>query len=375
MAERRGALWPSLGVAVEVNRRDRDFDFSTPIGSFALGKRTSSSAAVEVVQPLLDPARLFFRSKAARSDAVAAAQASLRTRQELATEASGSFLRLLGIDASLRSTDAFIASLEASLEEMEERVGAGRILEADALKVRLDLEAAELDRLVLKETRGVAAYDLGRVVGHDGPVEPRFDGEVDRDDDIVVEMLLAKALERRPDVVAVTSQLQALELRAQGIKAERYPKLSVRATYINSDGDPFLPDELLEGGLAVSWNPFASGTRAPRRAALEAEHEALAADLTELRRGVEIEVREAATRLTTARAAAEVRRRGVELATETLRVERERNRAGRSTTNDLLEAEANLRRQRTQSELARLDILRAWFDLALAAGVEDFGDL
>ena len=375
VAERRAALWPSLGVALEVNRRDRDFDFATPIGSFALGDRTSSSAAVEIVQPLLDPAQLFYRSKAARSDAAAAASAAQRTRQQLATEASQSFLQVLQVDATLRSTQAFIASLEASLEEMEERVDAGRTLEAEALKVRLDLESAELDRLVLEEARRVAIHDLGRVVGHDGPVEPRFDGEFERGGEVAVESLLPAALDRRPDVAAVTSQLQALELRARAVKAERYPRLSARATYINSDGDPFLPDELVEGGVALSWNPFASGTRAPRRAALEAEREALAADLTELRRGVEIEVREAATRLETARAAAEVRRRGVELATETLRVERERNRAGRATTNDLLEAEADLRRQRTQSELANLDILRAWFNLALAVGVEDFDEL
>ncbi len=375
VAERRAALWPSLGVALELKERDRDFDFQTPIGGFVLGDRTSHSAVVEVVQPLLDPAQLFYRSKAARSEAVAAAQAALRTRQQLISEAAGGFLRLLSIDATLRSTDAFIASLEASLEEVEARFAAGRTLEAEALKVRLDLESARLDRLVLEEARRVASFDLGRVVGHDGLIEPRFDGEVERGGEVDAEALAAAAPARRPDVAALAAQLAALELRAGAVKAERYPRLSARATWISAGGDPFLPEELLEGGLALSWNPFAAGTRGPRRAALEAERDALAADLTELRRAVATQVRSAASRLATARAAADVRRRGVELADETLRVERERAAAGRVTTNDLLEAEADLRRQRTQSELARLDILRAWFNLALAAGVEDFGEL
>ena len=375
VAERRAALWPTVGVALEAKRRDRDFDFQTPVGALVLGERGSRSAAVEVVQPLLDPARLFFTSKAARSDAAAAAQAALRTRQQLATEAADSFLALLGIDANLRATDAFIASLDASLEEMEGRVAAGRTLEAEALKVRLDLESAALDRLVLEEARRIAAYDLGRVVGHGGPVEPSFDGDVERGEEVDLGELLPAAVARRPDVVALVAQLAALDLRARAVKAERYPRLSARASWINASGDPFLPDELIEGTVGVSWNPFASGTRAPRVAALEAEREALAADLVELRRGVEIEIRQAVARLDTARVAADVRRRGVELATETLRVERERNRAGRATTNDLLEAEADLRRQRTRSELARLEILRAWFGLALAAGVEDFGEL
>ncbi len=374
-AERRAALWPTLSVALEAKRRDRDFALSTPIGGFVLGERASDSTAVEIVQPLLDPARLFFRSKAARSDATAAASAARRTRQQLATEASRSFLSLLAIDARRRSTDAFIASLEAGLREMEERVGAGRTLEADALKVRLDLESAELDRQVLEQARQVASYDLGRAVGHDGPVEPRFDGEIERGGEVSTAELLASALVRRPDVGALSAQLQALELRARAVKAERYPRLVARATFVSSSGDPFLPEDQIEGGISVSWKAFAAGTRGPRAAALEAERRALAAELTELRRAIEIEIRTAVTGLENARAAARVRRRGVELATETLRVERERNRAGRATTNDLLDAEAALHRQRTQSELARLDILRAWFNLALAAGVEDLAEL
>ena len=58
-----------------------------------------------------------------------------------------------------------------------------------------------------------------------------------------------------------------------------------------------------------------------------------------------------------------------------MRVERERNRVGRSTVNDLLDAEAGLRRQSTLNELARLEIVASWFALALAAGVEDLGEL
>ena len=144
---------------------------------------------------------------------------------------------------------------------------------------------------------------------------------------------------------------------------------------MRSDGDPFRPESLVTGTVGVTWTPFAAGTRAPRIAALEAEREALSADLEELRRGVEVEVRGALAGLVTARAAVRVRQRGVELASETLRVERERNRAGRSTTNDLLDAESALRRQSTLYDLARLEVLRTWFELALAAGVDDVGEL
>ena len=61
----------------------------------------------------------------------------------------------------------------------------------------------------------------------------------------------------------------------------------------------------------------------------------------------------------------------VEQALETVRVDTERFNAGRLTTNDLLEAEALLREQRTLFEIARLDVVRAWVRLWLAAGFDD----
>ncbi|MCP4659224.1 MAG: TolC family protein [bacterium] len=367
-AEWRAAVLPVIGISVDDVRRDRDFLLATPLGDFTLGERHSTAAVVELVQPILDPVRLFYSVPAARSEADAETAQAMRIRQQLVAEAAQSFLVVLGIDARIRSTDAFIAGIEARLAETEERVGAGRTLEADALKVRLDLEAAELDRLTLAESRRVATRVLGRAVGWDGAVEPRFDGDYDRDAAPVAEELAEVALAARPDVAALRAQLAALELRIRAVRGERLPRLKARARWFSTDGDPFQPEEMLETTVNLTWSPFAAGTRAPRIAALEAGHEALEADLAELRRGVDLEIREVLARLATARAAVGVRERGVELAAETLRVERERHRAGRATTNDLLAAEAVLRRQRTESALARLDVLRAWVRLELAVG-------
>ena len=382
LARRRGASWPTVNVALDATHRARDFTFSTPIADLTLGERTSTSTAVEVVQPIFDRSRQVFRSKASQSEALALAQQAMRVRQEIVVETARAFLRILELDAGLRSTEAFIASLKGNLEEMEERVTAGRTLESEALKVRLDLESAELDRLVLTEDRRVALTDLGRAIGHGGSVEPQVDEDGWNEDGLSEEAgsepkeflgkdeLIAAALASRPDVAALEALVEAQELKARAVKAERYPRLSATASWVRSDGDPFLPESLISGKLGLSWSPFASGTRAPRRAALEAEHQALQADLEELKRAVAVQVQGSLARISTAQAAARVRRRGVELATETLRVERERNRVGRATTNDLLDAEATLRQQRTQSDLARIDIVRFQFELELAAGME-----
>lgn len=364
----RASWWPTVSAGGDVVRRDRDFDFETPLGSFTLGKRTSTSAVLGVTQPIFDPARRLYAAPSAAAAAEAAGSQAVRTRQELAAEAASRFIAVLEIDAAMRSTRAFIESLAARLEEMRARVEAGRVLEADALKIRLDLESAELDRKRLSDLRLLAVAELGRAVGAGGPVEPEFGGKVDRDRPLALDAEMDGALAARPDVAALESRVRALELETRAVRAERLPRFAAQLSYQRSDGDPFRPDELATGTVSVSWKPFAAGTRGPRAAAVEAEAEALRAELAELRYAVRLEVTEALVRLDTARSAVEVRARGVELAAETLRVERERHGAGRSTTNDLLEAEAALRRQRTELDLARFEVLRSWVRYDLAMG-------
>ncbi|MDA8019993.1 MAG: efflux RND transporter permease subunit [Thermoanaerobaculia bacterium] len=375
-ASRRDAWWPSVGGQAELVRRDRQFELETPLGSLVLGDRTSSSIALRIDQPLFDPAAALYGVEAARADARATAEEAERIRQELATEAAVRFVDILEIDASVITTRAFVESLEARLREMEARVKAGRVLESDALKIRLQLESAELDLLRLGDQRNVATSDLGRLVGSDQPVEPAYDlgTTVDRKDVEDFGAALETSLAARPDVQALQEQLIALQLQTREIRAARWPKLSAQLTYFSSDGDPFQPDELAIGGLAISWTPFARGTLAPRAAATEAEAEALRADLAEVRRAVEIQLRQSLARLSTARAALTVRERGVDLAQETLRVESERHSAGRATTNDLLDAEASLRDQATRYQLARLDVLKSWIAWDLASGALSFRD-
>ncbi|MEM1181396.1 MAG: efflux RND transporter permease subunit, partial [Acidobacteriota bacterium] len=155
LAAGRSARLPVIGVAADVTRRDRDFGFETPLGDFTLGERTSYSATLQVTQPLYVPSTRR-TADAALEQADAAELVAGRTRQELAAGAAQAWLGVLRIDAAARSTEAFIESLEARLVEMEARVDAGRVLEADALKIRLDLESAELDRSRLAENRRVA---------------------------------------------------------------------------------------------------------------------------------------------------------------------------------------------------------------------------
>ncbi|MEM6797306.1 MAG: efflux RND transporter permease subunit, partial [Acidobacteriota bacterium] len=191
MAAKRAAWWPSLGASGDVVRRDRDFEFETPLGSFSLGERTSSSLVFQVTQPLFVPSAQLYASPAAQERADAALWGSRRAQQQLAVGAAEAWLAVLGVEAQARATEAFTTSLGARLREMEARVEAGRVLESESLKVRLDLESAELDQIRLRASREVATHDLGRAIGARAPASPLWQGAYDREGEPSLEDALA----------------------------------------------------------------------------------------------------------------------------------------------------------------------------------------
>ena len=72
VAEARAAVLPTLGVGIARDERDRNLALDTPFGAFPFGASGSTSASIELRQPILDPVRLWHTAPAARADARAA---------------------------------------------------------------------------------------------------------------------------------------------------------------------------------------------------------------------------------------------------------------------------------------------------------------
>jgi len=366
-AVRRAGLLPVLEGAGSLGTRDEASSIQTPAGVFELGERQSTTVDLRLALPLYDGVNRRGAKPASLAHAQAEQSRSGRTRQEVVFSAAHAFLELKAHDARLQSTATFIRSLRDRLVETEARVRLGRSLEIDALKVRLRLESAERDKLVLEEARGVASWRLGHAIGHHGPVEPAATEPVMPAID-TPEGALFDGLDARLDVDAARNELTAAEYQRKGIRAERLPKLEAVAAYSWAEGDAFREGTHWQTHLQLSWQPFASGTRKPRLAAASHRVRALQAQLMERRRVAELQVREARAQLATARHDLNLALSGVTLAQETLRVERERFREGRITTNDLLDAEAGLHRRQTDRDLARIHIIRTHLQLKLARG-------
>lgn len=368
VATKRSAIMPDLVSNGAIDYSNDLPEITTPDGTLELGEKTTYSVDASVIQPIFKPATLLYEGPAAERDADAAKQAASTTGLQLAGEAAQAFLDMVSLEAQQKATEAFIRSLKERENEIEARVEVGRALRADRLKVTLDLERAMLDLQRLNNAYDVAAYRLGRTVGMSGAVYPEYDLDEPVPAAPSTEEAIERAIQNRPDLAELKLNMEAFELRYKAVGAEALPEARARGTWTWNDGDAFNDGSRFFAALEVSWNPFNSGTRKHRKAALEAQRKGVAAQLEDAARQVRLDIRQAMADLNTSLSAVAVAKRGVEFAGETLRVERERHANGRATTNDLLDAEAQLRDETTNLDLAKLDVVRAYINLKLSMG-------
>lgn len=366
---RRLARLPQLSVEAAYQELDEARSLATPIGNLNLGPAGTRSTRFELLQPLYDPAVRGRKDRAAALAATASKHLAERVRHEITAEAGLAFLDVLRIDARLNAVRAFLKSVDGRADQVTAWVEEGRALQADLMRIRLATEDARLAEFQLLKQRRVALANLVRTLGlpESSRLEPTlgesWTTEVNEDG-----VAIAKALANRPDLAALAAEQEARQFEAAGIRAERLPRLDARVAWEHLDPSPFTRSDVLESTIAITWKPFANGTRGPRAAAVDERRRGTVARLEEARRGVRVEVLAALADIAVATEAVEVRRADVERASETLRVESERYEAGRSTLDDVLEDEAALRDRMAAAELAALDHTAGWLLYRLAVG-------
>ncbi|MBZ0111859.1 MAG: efflux RND transporter permease subunit [Thermoanaerobaculia bacterium] len=367
----RGRFGPQLVAEAGVAEQDRDLTLSTAVGDFQFGSSRREHGAIMLVQPLVDLGRRF-AVESARQASMAEGGLEDRRSQRLQLEAIEGLLALYEIDARLSAGRELEASLDATSRDTEARVRSGRELEVSALKFRLALLELRQQLEALERQRAVVAWDLARRVAVDPEVES-FGRLADLPDASPTRLpsnlplAVAEAFERRLDLRARQAEAEATRQQQKTQEALRWPRLDAQVGFQWDSSTPFADDLWAEGGLAVSWRPWQSG-RSQTIRALESRHGALAAELEESHRDVELEVRQAWAALATAREERSLAEASFELAAETRRVEKVRYEAGRVTANDLLVAEADLAQQNAGRTLARVAVRRARTQLDFALG-------
>ncbi|MBI4815418.1 MAG: TolC family protein [Deltaproteobacteria bacterium] len=279
----------------------------------------------------------------------------------------------------LLSARALTEVAEKSLSQVEAQHARARVLESAGVLGRVDLlrldsvrESVKQGLLLARMGRDLASRGLVLAIGAplDQVLEPVDDFPDPPPSFELPESGVRELAEHRSELVAARARLEQARGGTDVAKAALFPSIVAIASYQHTEGQSsiFTPADTFFGGATLTWDVFEWGRT--MHTIDEAGERARQAELgvsaleNQIRFDVERRLLEAKTASDTLSAA----RAGLVAAEEAHRIQSVRFEQGAATTTDVIDAETDLARARSQSATARYNYYLSLANAARALG-------
>ena len=182
--------------------------------------------------------KLASRSKAARLEVLAARQDLAALYLSLSAQLADLYYLAVEQRSQLALVDDTIASFSDTLQRVEDRYREGLVPALDVYQSRQNLAAAEAARPLVVARLAAAEHAIAVLVGRvpDRSVAGRL-AELPALEKAFPVGLPATLLQRRPDIAASLSRIQAADARVGAAIAERFPAFNLVAEYGGASND------------------------------------------------------------------------------------------------------------------------------------------
>ena len=348
---------PTVDLEAAVARRssvpEAVFPPSVPdLGGFVLYPdiQNTYQAGVALSQPLWTGGAIAGSREASRHEADAAAAEAARVDDELRFLARTAYWNTLAAQAARDAAHAEVERAERLLDD-------ARALRAAGMAVRADVRGAEA-RAAAARVRLIEAE--AEVSNRLAELRSLLDLPRDTDLELVdrgahlpappadLEVLLAEALDARPELAALEARRDALAGRSKAIGAPDRPQVSLGARWdVARPNQRYFPLEddwntSWSVGVYAGWRVFAGNRTDAEVAAIDAERAAVEAEIDELERQIALDVETARRTLEAARAADLAAEAAVAAAAAREVDSSDRYTAGIATVSEVLDAQAEL---------------------------------
>ncbi|HSN72397.1 MAG TPA: TolC family protein [Steroidobacteraceae bacterium] len=314
------------------------------------------------------------------SNGIEAASAQLEARealgdgalQDLRIAVARAYVDVLLARSRNSVAESSVATLAAYTDEVRAMFAREMVPSNDLLAAEVALADARQNLLRAENAVELAASAYNRLLGRpfETPVEldPELPAAATELLALPQSALAERALEARPELLALEAQARALGAQAESERALLKPQLGLRGGYLYFENQALDRETFATASIGFEWAIFDGGQIRARAASLRAAQQAAGHRADDLRSRIELGVRQASLALSEARARVEVTRDAVEQAEENLRITRQQYNAGLSTSTRVLEAETLRVRALLNRDQAVFDADLAALELARAVG-------
>ncbi len=340
------------------------FTFPRTAGPFEL-----LESQVHVRQSLFDQESTH-RKQAARAGVVVAHAETDEVRDQIIGRVARLYFQAQRDASAVGTAQALIVTAESTLKEVGNRDAEGQALGLDVSRARIDVAAARQDLLKAQLERARTEIDLLNAMNRDlhTPLELTDPLMFTGQDMPAADQAVATALQSRSEILTLQKKLQATRLNDAAIHSERLPTLDAYAN-AGSRGTS-LPNSTgtYDAGVTLRIPILDGGRRESQRAEVIASVRQQELQLAQLRKQVEIEVREALLRMDLARGYVELSEARYRAAQDELEHRRRSYTQGVGSEMDLNGAQAGMAKAADGRMAALHDWNQARLDLMQALG-------
>lgn len=374
---------PSLGVNGLFTRLDEGrierVAFAPGEPAVAFQNNQTWNVQIQVVQPIYTGGRLRSAARSAKLTREAALALYQTTVSDVLLEIRTAYYDVLLASEQIAVQEASISLLEQELEDTRRRYEAGTVPRFNVLRAEVELangkprliRARNALRLGKNRLASLLGFHIPETSNQDIPLEivDSLEAEIY---DIHLGAAIGRALEQRPELVALRTTQQLRHEEVRQARAGFFPQVSGVAGYGVQNRNfvrDLSPD--LHGwsvGAQLSWELWDFGLTRGRVKAAAAREEKAQIEVEDHYRLVELEVREAHSNFVEAREVLESQLKVTEQGEEALRLAMARSDAGTGTQLDVLSAQTALTEARTTYSMALRDYSVALARLTRAIG-------
>lgn len=368
--------WPALDLNGNYTQLQHapQLDIATPAGRLQApiwAHDGYATAGADLSLPLWTSGRLKGTIGAAAAGARGAAAQEVGSAADIKLAVAESYVAVFRARKALAVAESNAESLKRHRDDVQILYDKQAVPQSDLLGGQVSLANALQQRLRAANALHLATASYNRWVGQPLDRTPDLDEPLSTPaagTGEPLDQLVARALERRPELAVLAAQQEKFEQSARSESAQGLPQIALHAGYNHFDNQILDRENFASVGIGFQWRVFDSGQLKARTNALRSHARATGQQLADLRSVVALQVETALLNREEAVARIHVAAASVGQAEENVRVAKELYASGLGTSNQVLDAESLRVVALTNRDDAAFDVLIAQFRLQRALG-------
>lgn len=361
-----GDIVPNLLIDPSTNQPVYDADGNPIFNEYAyfpgldlsLSMRNAYLASINVKQPIFMGGKILNAYKMSKIGANAAKVNYGREKENLLIDTELAYWRLVSLDQKIKLANRYESLLSEIVKQLSDAYEVGMIQKNNLLKAKVKLNEAKLKKQKAKHGKELAKLALERIIGIDLSENLTLSDTTLIDSSNLDQEVSETMFKDRKDYQLLSAKFQIAAKEKSIAFAEYLPEIAVQASYSEmryelNDKEYRKDDATLMASFSLPIFQWGETYSKNQQAKLKQESAKL-----ELEKGIELmklEIRRNEFALEDAILRNKMARSSVEQAEENLRIAQDNFELNRSTTSDLLEAQTEWQKAKSELLDAQID--------------------